>query len=590
LWLGSLWFAAPLLGGRRDDPAGRVRDALILGTAIPFALAFLHLLSGLACGLCLALLVVWRILRKRSSSPERGGRSSSGAAGVGSAGNAAGTFGSNLAIALPVVLVAACAWPQLVRPLLQGDSLGYHLPNAAAWVQAGSLWTTTTRYWWYPGGSELFAAGLFATAGPLALGFAGTGAALLLGLRLSRWGQELGLPGWIAGALAAFALSATTLAEQSGNLENDLWLAAFFIELLWVARYQSGALARTTALTALLKPFGWLYALTAGVASRANVRGMLLGFAPFALWLVRDAILWRGAIIPPASVMYPNTFATTILAHGVEGVTTLAGALYHDGAATLALFLLGLGALIFGGARGFRVAALATLALFLINPYGFNDYHPQLASGASLRYGAPFLALGAVFGITGLARVPRLAPFAGALALAFAALGAAHTYSIYRFDLLAQGTFWIVALVALVMLLPGRLARPYAIGALGLGLVAYACTLSGTHPLDYYDEWLHPPVRTKLFDWLAQNQPAAVVGSGIRTGAIAAVSPSSRVIDALVDDPCQEAREQRALLISSTDDTISPDDVAARRRNARACGTVLYADGAAMIVAPSVAK
>ena len=89
----------------------------------------------------------------------------------------------------PYVLIAALvvvAWPQLVRPLLDGDSLSYHLPNAASWVQAHSLWTTATRYWWYPPASELFASGLYAVASPFALPWCGFGALALLGFRFVR--------------------------------------------------------------------------------------------------------------------------------------------------------------------------------------------------------------------------------------------------------------------------------------------------------------------------------------------------------------------------------------------------------------------
>jgi hypothetical protein len=576
LWLGSLWFAGPLLGTRERDAPGRIRDGLILGTAIPFGLACVHLLSGPACALVLAALVALRILRMRRPSAELAGGE---------------VAPSRFALALPTVIVAAYAWPALVRPLLQGDSLGYHLPNAAAWVQSGSLWIATTRAWFYPGGSELFAAGLLATGGPLVLGFAGTGAALLLGFRLAAWGRFAGLPGWVAGALAAFALSAGTLGEQTANLENDLWLGAFFIETLWLVRTVRPGLLPTVAVTGLLKPFGWLYALGAAAGSRTQWRLVLLGLTPFAFWVLRDAILWRGALVPPSSIARGNTFSTTILGHGLEGLTTLTGALARDGIPTATLFALGVGALLFAREKSLRWAAAAALFLFLINPFGFNDANPQLALGWSLRYAAPLLALGAVFGSILLGTRPRVAPLVGAVALAIAAFGAAHSIGIYRADVLTHGTPWMLLAIAGVMLLPGRLLRPYAVGALGLALVAYAGTLAGTHPLDYLDEWLSPPPRaTRLFDWLAANRPAAVVGSGLRVGAIVLASPHTRAIDGLADDLCAEARSFNALLVSADDETVRPDERAGRRALARACGTVLYADDAALVVAPAAAK
>ena len=99
---------------------------------------------------------------------------------------------------------------------LEGDTLAYHLPNAAAWVRAGSIWTTTTRYWWYPGGSELFAAGLLAVAGPFSVLVAGAGPVALLGMRLATWCRALGTGPWTAAAIGAASIAAPVIALSSG--------------------------------------------------------------------------------------------------------------------------------------------------------------------------------------------------------------------------------------------------------------------------------------------------------------------------------------------------------------------------------------
>ena len=44
--------------------------------------------------------------------------------------------GQNLWLMLPLAGVAAAALPALLQPPLSGDTLIYHLPNAAAWARA----------------------------------------------------------------------------------------------------------------------------------------------------------------------------------------------------------------------------------------------------------------------------------------------------------------------------------------------------------------------------------------------------------------------------------------------------------------------
>ena len=43
-------------------------------------------------------------------------------------------------------------------------------------------------------------------------------------------------------ALAAATVTMTPLALQAGSLQNDVWLAAFFLESLWVLRREPAAL------------------------------------------------------------------------------------------------------------------------------------------------------------------------------------------------------------------------------------------------------------------------------------------------------------------------------------------------------------
>ncbi len=569
LWLGSLWFVAPLLT-KGDSGANRLRDALILGVAVAFGLGFAGLLWPVAAWLVVTLLLIARLVWRGEPEPPQPKR----------------PFEQRAGIALPILVAAAAAWPALVRPLLQGDSLGYHLPNAASWVQAHSLWTTTTNYWFYPGGSELFAAGLLAAAGPLAVGFAGLGALLLLGLRLYEWGVELGARHWVAGAISAFVLSSFTFAEQAGSLENDVWLAAFFLETLWLMRANvAGAFTRAAAITSLIKPDGWLYAGLALVFASPPWRIVLLALAPLALWAVRDAILWQQAIVSPAGAYYVNWFGTTILANGWQGLTTLWSALLGDGIATAALFAAGLCSIAFARDVRQRIAAAVSLAIFLLHPFGFVNPQPQLATGSSLRYAAPLLALGGLF----LSELGRRIPIpTGIAALAIATFGVSHLLGVFSSDATTHGTPFIVLGLAFVLLLPWDRIRSWALPAAGCALTAYAVVLAGSHPLDYYENWLGGgPGRSTFFRWLAATRPPAIVGYGLRIGSISAVSPTTRAIDAAAIDPCREAHNLGALLVVAGDVLVTAGTgYVPRRTFAEGCGPIVFDDGTTIVVNP----
>lgn len=551
-----------------------MRDALIVGIALPFIFGFAGILWPVAVWLALAALVAVRFVRRAVIEPAE---YSPG-------------LERRIGAALPIVAAVAAGWPALVRPILQGDSLGYHLPNAASWIQAHSLWVTTTNYWFYPSGSELFAAGLLAAAGTLAVGFAGLGALALLGSRLYAWGVELGVRAWVAGAIAAFVVSSFTFAEQAGSLENDVWLAAFFVESLWLMRAgRLGAFGRAAAVTALLKPVGWLYALLATFVARPPWRVVLLASVPIALWAIRDAFLWEQAIIAPASVYYPNWFGTTILAHGWTGLVTLERALLGDGIATTALFAAALVSIAFARDARLRLAAVVALAIFLLHPFGFINPQPQLATGNSLRYATPFLALGGLFIVSVAARLrtPLDLGLGAAVAL-IAGYGTAHTVGIFWNDATTHNTGLVVALVAFALVLPWERLRRWALPALGCALTAYAVVQAGSHPLDYYEDWLsRGGVHSKFFHWLADTKPPALVGYGIRIGAIYAVSPTTRAVDTYVRNPCREAHNLGAMLVVAGDILVNVrTSYEPRRAFAERCGTIVFDDGNTIVVNP----
>jgi hypothetical protein len=104
LWLLGLFAAAPVLRtDARYDFTDRLRDALVLGVAIPFALGFAQLLYPLMCWVALA-----------------------GCIGFGARRWQKRRHADRTAPYLLLAALAIVAWPQLMRPLLDGDSLSYH--------------------------------------------------------------------------------------------------------------------------------------------------------------------------------------------------------------------------------------------------------------------------------------------------------------------------------------------------------------------------------------------------------------------------------------------------------------------------------
>lgn len=140
VYVAALLYAAPLLRGK--SLADALRGALVIGIALPTLLGAAYLLYAPVLWACVAALCVWRSIALKPQPKSHDSW-------------AYGTLGACL-----VVL-----WPPLSRPLLDGDTLLYHLPNAAAFVQNHSIWTASAPYWLYPQASELFSAAVFAVSG-----------------------------------------------------------------------------------------------------------------------------------------------------------------------------------------------------------------------------------------------------------------------------------------------------------------------------------------------------------------------------------------------------------------------------------------
>ncbi|MBV9334004.1 MAG: hypothetical protein JO146_08345 [Candidatus Eremiobacteraeota bacterium] len=571
IWLLGLVLAAPVLRtSARYELPDRLRDALVLGVAIPFTLGFAHLLYTAALWIALALCIAAAYVRRRlaSGAPVR-------------------ESASPIPYVLIVALVAV-AWPQLMRPPLDGDSLSYHLPNAASWVQAHSLWTTVTRYWWYPPASELFASALYAVSGPFALPWCGFGALALLGFRIAAWTREAyALPPLLADTLASATVTIYPIAIQGGTLQNDVWLAAFFVESLWSlrARTRGSAAVRTLAVTALIKPQGWILALVALAAGKARRRLWLTPAAAIGVWILHDAVLARNTAIAPAGVAHAHVFASTILAHGAGAAATLAVVALRVSPFALTALLAALVApAIARNEPVLRWAPCAAALLFLVLPFGYATSVAQLATGASLRFAAPAMAAGAIV-LAPYAR--RITAFATALLLASTAYGIWYVLGIFWND---GGTHVAIAFALLAAAVAGiarmqRIAWANAV-AFAFGVIA-SVHLAARHPLDYYNDALRVGTTSPgIYRWIAETRPAAIGGWGLRLGVVNVLAPKTRTLDLPDNDACTQARREVAALVAVAENDLPSDENAQRLAAARRCGETLFNDATAVAARP----
>ncbi|MGB8909954.1 MAG: hypothetical protein WCC84_14510 [Candidatus Cybelea sp.] len=570
LWLLGLFAAAPALRtSARYDFSDRLRDALIVGIAIPFALGPVHALYAVACWCALAICIAVAYARgiaKPAKTPSAG-------------------------TPTPYLLIGALlavAWPQLMRPLLEGDSLSYHLPNAASWVQAHSIWTTATRYWWYPPASELFAAGLYVTSGPFALPWCGFVALALLGFRITAWVRSaFGAPPLLADLLAAATVTAFPLAIQAGTLQNDVWLAAFWLEALWaLLTSQSATAARALAVTALIKPQGWLFAVIALIATKGKRGLWITTLAALALWLARDAILWRHAIVAPASTEYGSLFGSTILAHGWAAFAILARVtLAASPFASVALLAALAGPYLSRRERRLGWAACAAALLFFLLPFGYASSVAQLATGASLRFAAPAVAAGAVI-LTALAR--RNTVTGAALLAASTLFGVGYVLAIFWNDAPTR-VAPVVALAGIGAVAWARaLRRGWPIALAFVAIAVAADFLAGSHPVDFYDDALRVNGRpTAFYSWVERTRPTAIGAVGLALGTVNVLSPQTRTVEIPDASSCARASGRGVLLVAIAENDRAADFNLARLREARACGVARYDDGIAVVVAPS---
>jgi hypothetical protein len=556
LWLAGLWYVAPAICGNDRGAVARTAGVGVLGIGIPFGLGICDLLYAPALWLALAAIATVRIRRcgwfdRRDGAPA-----------------------TSWDVPVLICVLVAIAWPAAVRPLMDGDSLSYHLPNAASWVVHHGVWTTGTRYWWYPSGSELFASGLLAAGGPALVGLSGLVPALVLGLRLRSIAVANGNHPLLGTAIACALLATSVASSQVVSLQNDLWLAAFFLEAL------VGLGPASLAVAALVKPYGFVLAAVAAALRRVDgpIAVRLLAFVPLAIWAVRDLALLAHALVPPASTWYADSLGTSIAAHLPSAFGVLASAAWGAGPVWALLMLIATAAIGFAHQGWLRWAAFASLALFLLVPFGYTNDVPQLASGQSLRYALPFVAIGAAALCMLRGRyVVGLIP----VALLGAVAGIAQLWQLYWNDATTHD-------VRIVLLLAAAVAAGVsgvrvaglrsALGAMALCLgVVWSAGLAGERPSAYLaDRYGVAGAPAGAFDAFRATTFARVVAVRLPAGAATLIRPGVDAYDAEPADACALAHALRAGLLIALP-AGSPG---------LACGPALFRDTTSALIAP----
>ncbi len=545
-----LWYAAPLFArqGTIDVPS-RLRWTLFLMTAMPLLLGFAHMLTAWALFVAAAIACC---LRLRFGAPTM-------------------QFSSWDGVAAAVTFLAAS--PYIVRPPTDGDSVGYHLTNAMAWVQTGSLEPTWMGLWWYPGGSEVAISGVISVGGQWIAGVPSLLAAMMLTTRIAGWLHVLNVPRFAATAIAAAFITIPTAAFQTYDQRNDLVLAAWFVESLWALREPGLLSMMPLAVISLIKPDGWTYGLAAAVCAWRPIA--VFALSPAAAWWLHVTLLKAKAIYPFRSLTLQFLWSTTIGANIPTSLGVLWSTLMGGGSATICFFAGPFVGLIFGDAaeRRIAVAGILALLLFLITPVGYAVSGVQyLATGSSLRYCLPALALGAVC----LAPLARRLPIGIALlAAASAVLGIVQLYLIFENDSITPTAFEAAAIV-LSLSIVAFSTRWRRTAAAAASIVVAAIVLYGVGPASvraasfYADEM--PRIdnhSTRFFKWFAKHPHAAEVVN-IQNGELLMLAPKARIVSADAVQCEFAARSKMWVVVGVGGESYN---------GARTCGRVLFDDG-----------
>ena len=428
-------------------------------------------------------------------------------------------------VALAAVAVVAgwslaAAWVASVTPATGHDTLTFHLPNAVAWLQTGSVWRIDQfepllANGYYPQNGDVVSLAAIAPFGDDAfVRLVGVASLAVMALAVYALARELGAPPSAAalGSALLASLPIAVLTAEEGGKTDLLCIAALAAGGVFLVRHARARSRRDLVLAGLglglafgTKWYGvtavaavvavWALAiLYAGRSPRAVARdiAVLGGLCALAggLWLLRNWIVGGNPVFPVkvelAGVTVfdaPPDPVRDCAGFAVADYLTSPGVL-RDTLWPIYRFALGAGgaallaALIVGplACRKSRAAlALAglgglLLVVYAITPYSaFGGRDAPVFAGPNVRYALPALAVGAVLLAMTLPRLGRLRPVAEVLVLVAVVDG-------LRGGTLVPGaTFAAGVCAAVVVLLVARHGRPRLPGrALAAGLAACA--------------------------------------------------------------------------------------------------------------------
>lgn len=559
-WIAGLLLAAPLLRATPSYGLGdRLRDALILGIALPALAGVCHALYAPVLWVLLVLAVAAAFIR-----------------------------GMPQARSEPVALftlatLAAIAWPALIRPVLDGDTLAYHLPNAASWANAHSLYTNVTRYWWYPPASELFASALYSVAGPFSVAWSGALTLAFAGVRVRDWYLRTDPSRAMLADLAGAAfVTMIPLAWQAGSLQNDVWLAAFAFEAAVVTAGNAREQLKAAIVTVFLKPFGWIFGLG------ALLRRPILLVVPtvlLALWALRDVLLAPSAVTPIIAAVAGNTWGSTIAAHAPGTLWLTAQSFFFNaplaGVAFLAALLIPLVRL---ERSALSVLAFSSAVLFFFLPYTYDNGVAQLALGWSLRYASVAMLCGFAL------MAPYATRYAGAARVVFALAalyGAGIVIQTFSNDIPTRSAVIVALLVAALGFAAQRMRSPLPLIGAGVFAIVLAVPYAARTTITYVqDATAFGLMRSNIYGFLAANKPPRLVAVGVRGGSLLLVDPQAAIIDADDANGCAAAKALHAELVTFDENGRSVEANMERQRNARRCGSALASDPMSSVISP----
>lgn len=533
--------------------------ALIAAHLVPGALGVLSPWTAVLCAGLLAA-VAWRL-----SPTTEGPEEARPALEEGAASKAAAA----LAVGSVALAALTAAWTQSAVPTtFNVDTLTFHLPNIARWIQTGSFWQVDQfipllAQGNYPqSGDVVFLSSVLPWDNDAFVRLVNWPFYALLGLGVYAVGRELAAPRAAAALFAAvfLAIPAVARTASAGSMTDTILLAGLAAGVLFLLRHARGGRGADLALAGLGLgiAFGtkWYGPPAVGVVLVAWGAGSLLsrtspvrllrqGAALIALvsfaggfWLLRNLVESGNPLFPqkvevagltvfgaPRDVIrerFDHTVAEYLFDPRVIRDALLPQLRDFLGLPGLVLLLgiaLGLASgwaarRAADGRRALMVACAAAIlaAVYAITPYSALglEGRPTLV-GENSRYALPALMLGATTAAWAAGRLRRLRPAADLAALAAVALGLGGGYY------LAASTIVLVGVAAVAVAGAGyvvvRRTRTRADGprrklrSATAGLACVALVGAGYARQRSFNEDRYARVDPAI-DWVARNAPS----------------------------------------------------------------------------------